>query len=86
MAELLQESWQLAVLRFLWDARIPFDNNQAERDFRMVQVKQKVSGSFRTASGAKRFALMRSVISTLLKQHRPVLSSLTNALKGQFSF
>jgi len=75
-----------SIIRFLWDDHIPFDNNQAERDLRMVKVKQKVSGSFRTESGAKKFARMRSVISTLLKQQLPVLSSLTNAIRGQFSF
>ncbi|WP_079415093.1 IS66 family transposase [Paenibacillus ferrarius] len=75
-----------SIIRFLWDDHIPFDNNQAERDLRMVKVKQKVSGSFRTGSGARNFARMRSVISTLLKQQLPVLSSLTNALRNQFSF
>jgi transposase len=75
-----------SILRFLWDASIPFDNNQAERDLRMIKVKQKVSGSFRTASGAALFARLRSVISTCLKQQIPVLSSLASACRGQFSF
>jgi len=75
-----------AILRFLWDSRIPFDNNQAERDIRMIKVKHKVSGSFRTKAGADVFARIRCMISTLLKQKLPVLSSLTSALRGQFSF
>jgi transposase len=78
--------YKQSILRFLWDEHIPFDNNQAERDLRMMKVKQKVSGSFRTKSGAKIFARLRSVVSTLLKQDRPVLTSLTSALCGQFSF
>jgi transposase len=75
-----------SILRFLCDGRIPFDNNQAERDIRMVKVKQKISGSFRTQSGAKIFVRLRSVISTLLKQDRPILASLTQALRGQLNF
>ncbi|MET3208579.1 UNVERIFIED_CONTAM: transposase [Paenibacillus sp. PvR008] len=71
-----------SILRFLWDADIPFNHNQAERDLRMVKVKQKVSGAFRTFAGAKVFVRTRSVISTLLKQDQPVLASLVNAFRG----
>lgn len=72
-----------AILRFIWDAEIPFDNNQAERDLRMVKVKQKVSGTFRTQAGAQIFARLRSVISSLLKQNRNILASLGHSLNGQ---
>jgi transposase len=74
-----------SILRFLQDARIPFDNNQGERDIRMMKVKQKISGCFRTKEGAKQFARLRSVISTLLKQGKPILSSLESALCNQIS-
>ncbi|MNG05343.1 Transposase IS66 family protein [compost metagenome] len=74
------------ILRFLSDAAIPFDNNQAERDLRMVKVKQKVSGCFRTLEGAQQFARMRSVISTLMKQKLAVLPALVSSLSGQLRF
>lgn len=72
-----------AILRFIWDASIPFDNNQAERDLRMVKVKQKVSGTFRTQAGAHIFARLRSVISSLLKQKQNILTSLNYSLRGK---
>lgn len=75
-----------AILRFLYEAEAPFDNNQAERDIRMVKVKDKVSGCFRTAQGAKIFARVRGFITTLLKQQLPVLSSLSAALRSAFTF
>ena len=75
-----------AVLRFIQDARVPFDNNLAERDIRMMKVKQKVSGSFRTREGALEFAQNRGFISTLRKQNRNIISSLISVLRGEFSF
>lgn len=75
-----------AILRFLWDEHVPFDNNQAERNLRMVKVKQKVSGTFRTTAGAEIFARLRSIISTLIKQQRPLLQTLSQAMTAQFSF
>jgi transposase len=56
------------VLRFLTDPSVPFTNNQAESDLRMMKVRQKISGCFRTAAGAEDFAALRTVLSTARKQ------------------
>lgn len=79
------KEYKASILRFLWDAQIPFDNNQAERDIRMVKVKYKISGCYRTESGAKHFARLITVISTLIKQGKPILSSLAYALRHRTS-
>jgi transposase len=71
------------VLKFLEKAAVPFTNNQAERDLRMMKCKQKISGGFRTMEGANNFAIIRSVISTAKKQGRNILESLKNILKGE---
>jgi transposase len=82
---LLERLWlgQEQVLAFLDDVTIPFDNNQAERDLRMLKVQQKVSGSFRSSAGAAAFARLRGYLSTLSKQGAALLSALEALFSGQ---
>jgi len=73
-------------LRFATDFAAPFDNNQAERDFRMAKVKEKVSGCFRSDKGEKSFATIYSFIQTLKKNRISVFDELVKAFKGDYSF
>ena len=66
------------VLRFLTDPSVPFTNNLAERDGRMMKLRQKISGGFRAENGAKDFAVIRSVLSTARKQGWNILRTLTS--------
>jgi transposase len=70
------------VLRSLEDTRVPFDNNQAERDLRMVKLQQKISGCWRTLAGAQAFLTVRSYIATARKQGRNPLDALRRLFDG----
>jgi transposase len=65
------------VLRFLHDPTVPFTNNQAERDGRMMKLRQKISGGFRSPEGAADFATLRSFLSTARKQGWSIIEALT---------
>jgi transposase len=66
------------VLRFLVDPLVPFTDNLAERDGRMMKLRQKISGCFRSEDGAKEFAVIRSLLSTARKQGWDMLKTLTS--------
>jgi transposase len=70
------------VLRFATDLRVPFTNNQAERDLRMAKLQMKISGCWRTTSGADTFCALRSYVSTARKNGTGVMDALTGLIAG----
>jgi transposase len=76
------DTHRVEVLRFLDDLRVPFDNNQAERDLRMVKLQQKISGCWRTLAGAQAFLTVRSYVATARKHQVNPLHALRQLFQG----
>jgi len=75
--------YQDDVWRFMTDVGVPFTNNLAEQALRMAKVRQKVSGCFRTAEGAKTFFTIRSYLATMRKQKASLFDCLVSVFEGQ---
>ena len=72
------------ILRFMKEKDVPFDNNLAERDLRMVKVRQKISGTFRNINRVEDYCRIRSYISTMKKQKKDVFTALVDSFKPHF--
>ena len=71
------------MLAFLINPSVPFTNNQGEQDIRMIKVKQKISGCFRTLAGAQVFARIRGYLSTCRKQGHNLWEACRRLVLGQ---
>lgn len=76
-------AYEADVLRFMDDERVPFTNNLGERDLRMMKVQQKISGCFRSLSGAETFCVIRSYLSSCRKQAIGATQALSQLFRGQ---
>jgi transposase len=70
------------IMAFFEHEGVPFDNNQAERDIRMMKVRDKISGTFRSEEHARAFCDLRSVISTARKQGRNIMKCLADLISS----
>ena len=70
-------------LAFMYDFRIPFDNNLAERDLRMIKAKKKISGGFRSDRGGESYTFVKSYLSTMRKQNKNLYSSLNDVFNNK---
>ena len=75
-------------MAFLSHPEISFTNNQAERDVRMIKLKNKISGGFRTEKGADNFLMIRSFISTMRKKGLNLIEAVKKIIDdpGDFAF
>ena len=79
-------NYKASVCLFIHNFMVPFDNNQAERDLRMIKVKTKVSGCFRTEEGARDYLKIMSYIGTAHKQGYNAYKAIKNAISGHSDF
>ncbi len=77
---------KVPVCLFVNDFTVPFDNNQAERDIRMIKTKAKVSGCFRSIEGAKDYVKIMSYVSTAHKRGLNAYDAVREALAGNPEF
>ena len=77
------DKYKASVCLFINDLTVPFDNNQAERDIRMVKVKTKVSGCFRSMEGAQEYLIIMSYIGTARKHGINPYEAIQSALSGR---